>query len=158
MPVIDLTLTVRAPAQRVFDLSRSIDLHVESTAQTAERAVAGRTSGLICLGEEVTWEATHFGIKQRLTTQIVAFDAPHHFRDTMVRGTFQRFDHDHYFESDGDHTRMRDVFDYTSPLGVLGRMADVLFLEAYMRRFLQTRNELIKSVAESSRLVGSPDG
>lgn len=149
MPVIDLTTTVRASAQRVFDLSRSIDLHVESTARTHERAIAGRTSGLICLGEEVTWEATHFGIKQRLTTKIVAFDAPHHFRDAMVRGAFQRFDHDHYFEFDGSDTQMRDVFDYNSPLGFVGRMADALFLEAYMRRFLETRNELIKSVAES---------
>lgn len=119
--------------------------------------MAGRTSGLSCLGEEVTWEATHFGIKQRLTTKIVAFEAPHHFRDAMVRGAFQRFDHDHYFGSDGAYTRMRDVFDYTSPLGILGRVADILFLEAHMRRFLQTRNELIKLIAESSRAVGSHD-
>ena len=55
MPVIILTLPIAAPIDVVFDLARSIDLHVQSTAQTNERAVAGRTSGLIGLGEEVTW-------------------------------------------------------------------------------------------------------
>ncbi len=36
-----------------------------------------------------------------------------------------------------------------SPLGPLGRLADVLVLERYLRRFLEVRNEEIKRVAES---------
>jgi hypothetical protein len=76
MPVIVLTISIDAPIDVVFDLARSIDLHLESTAQTNERAVAGRTTGLIGLGEEVTWEATHFGIRQRLTSKITQFDRP----------------------------------------------------------------------------------
>jgi hypothetical protein len=72
MPVIDLELFVHAPAERVFDLSRSVDVHVASTSRTGERAVAGVTTGLLVLGDVVTWEATHFGVRQRLTSQIVA--------------------------------------------------------------------------------------
>lgn len=154
MPVINLTTHVLAPCETVFDLSRSIDLHLESTAQTREKAVAGRTSGLIGLGEEVTWEATHFCIRQRLTTRIVAYDRPGHFRDSMVRGAFTRFDHDHHFEPATDNlgleaTIMTDTFDYTSPWGLLGKMADWLFLKCYLRRLLEKRNALVKSIAES---------
>jgi len=149
MPSITLTTQIDAPIETVFDLSRSIDLHVESTQQTNERAIAGCMSGLINLGEEVTWEATHFGIRQRLTTKIVEFDRPHHFRDSMVSGAFCRFDHDHYFEENPQGTFMRDIFDYTSPLGVLGCVADVLFLKRYMWRLLNKRNQLIKTVAEN---------
>ena len=143
-----------------FDLSRSIDLHEQSTSQTNERAVAGRTSGLIELGEQVTWEATHFGRRQRLTAEITQFDRPNHFRDTMVKGAFKRFDHDHIFEASGTGTLMTDKFDYTSPLGILGKLADILFLKRYMTRFLQKRNELIKRVAESdpSPYLTSIDG
>jgi hypothetical protein len=67
----------------------------------------------------------------------------------MVRGAFRRFDHDHYFEplADGG-TLMRDVFDYAAPLGPLGRVAEWVFLTRYMRRFLEARNQLIKTVAE----------
>jgi ligand-binding SRPBCC domain-containing protein len=149
MPAITLTTQIDAPIETVFDLSRSIDLHVESTYQTNETAIAGCTSGLINLGEEVTWEATHFGIRQQLTTKIVKFDRPHHFRDSMVSGAFRRFDHDHHFQGNNQQTVMRDIFDYTSPLGVLGCVADVLFLKRYMWRLLNKRNQLIKTVAEN---------
>lgn len=154
MPIIHLVTPIRAPIEVVFDLARSIDLHVRSTAQTRERAVAGRTSGLIGPGEEVTWESTHFGIRQRLTARITRFDRPHHFRDTMVAGAFRRFDHDHHFVADGQDTVMADIFDYTAPFGRLGRLADVLFLERHMRRLLTIRNQLIRTVAESADAAG----
>ena len=58
----------------VFDLSRSIDFHMESASKTQERAIEGKTCGLIELGETVTWEAVHFGVKQQLTTKITAME------------------------------------------------------------------------------------
>ena len=149
MPVITLCTEIDCTPEVAFDLSRSIDLHEESTSQTNEQAVAGRTSGLIELGEQVTWEATHFGRRQRLTSKITKFDRPAHFRDSMVEGAFKRFDHDHFFEAQGAGTRMTDRFDYTSPLGVLGKLADAIFLKRYMTRLLKCRNGLIKRVAES---------
>jgi ligand-binding SRPBCC domain-containing protein len=149
MPVIELCTRVTAPVERVFDLARCIDAHTASTSRTGERAIAGVTSGLIELGQEVTWRARHFGVWQNLTVRITAFDRPHHFQDEMVRGAFHRMTHDHYFEPSGDGTLMRDIFDYESPLGLLGRLADGLFLERYMRAFLVERNRVLKEVAES---------
>jgi ligand-binding SRPBCC domain-containing protein len=151
VPVIDITTQITAPMQRVFDLSRSVDLHAASTGQTGERAVAGVTSGLMSLGQEVTWRARHFGVWQRLTSRITAFDSPTHFRDSLVRGAFRRFDHDHFFSQRGDITVMRDVFDFQSPLGILGRIADYLFLIRYLRHFLVTRNAVIKKAAETDQ-------
>ncbi len=149
MPVLELTTRIRAPLQRCFDLARSVDLHERSTRDTGERAVAGVTHGLLGPGDQVTWRARHFGIWQELTSCITAFDPPRHFRDSMQRGAFARFDHDHFFTADGEHTEMRDVFDFTSPLGPLGRIADALLLTRYMRRFLAGRNRVIQRVAES---------
>ena len=151
MPVIDITTKINAPIQRVFDLSRSVDLHAASTAHTGERAVGGVASGLMSLGQEVTWRARHLGIWQHLTSRITAFDPPVHFRDSLVRGAFRHFDHDHFFAERGATTVMRDVFEFTSPLGVLGRLADFLFLTRYMRNLLLTRNELIRVTAETDQ-------
>lgn len=151
MPRIELETRIDAPIEVVFDLSRSIDFHVESTSQTKEKAVAGCTTGLIGLGEEVTWVAKHFGVRQRLTAKIVQFDRPTHFRDSMVAGAFRRFDHDHHFVRAAGQTVMKDVFDYTTPFGWLGRLADILFLKRYMTNFLETRNQHIKAMAESGR-------
>jgi len=152
MPTIRLETVINSPIDRCFDLSRDIELHMRSTEQTREVAIAGVTKGLINFGEEVTWEANHFGVRQRLTTRITAFTRPRHFRDSQVEGAFQRFDHDHYFEATSERTTlMRDIFDYTSPLGWLGIVADRLFLESYMRTFLVRRNLLIKRVAETDQ-------
>ena len=151
MPVLHLVTEIRAPIERVFNLSRSIDLHRVSMAGRHEEAIAGVTTGLIGLGESVTWRARHFGVVQRLTTRITAFDRPRHFRDEMVSGAFARFHHDHRFEPIPGGTRMTDVFDYASPLGALGRIADALFLASYMRSLLAERNRVIKEVAESER-------
>lgn len=149
MPVIKLETIIDAPIERVFDLSRSIDLHAESLSHTNEKAVAGVTKGLINLGETVTWEATHFGIRQRLTSKITIYERPTMFGDTMISGAFKRFDHEHCFEEIDGKTLMRDIFDYDSPFGFLGKLADFLFLETYMKNLLIARNELVKRIAES---------
>src|SRR5437764_1546028 len=99
MPTISIETLVHATPERCFDAARDLDLHVASMADTRERAVAGRTSGLIELGEHVTWEARHFGVKQRFTSEITMFSRPRHFQDAMRKGAFRSFVHDHHFES-----------------------------------------------------------
>lgn len=146
---IVLATSIRAPIERCFDLARSIDLHVETQRGRAEVAIAGMTKGLIGPGERVTWRARHLGIVQTLTSEIVAFDRPRHFRDSMVEGAFRRFDHDHDFVPEGDGTRMVDSFDFESPLGPLGRLVDRLVLRRYMTRLLAERAAEIKHAAET---------
>lgn len=122
MPVIRFETLIAAPRQICFDVARDIDLHMRSTAATNERVVGGVTTGLIGSGEEVTWEATHLWIRQRLTSRITQFDPPAHFRDSQVKGAFARFDHDHFFEIVSDTvTRVRDV---SSTLLLLARSAN----------------------------------
>jgi ligand-binding SRPBCC domain-containing protein len=152
MPRIEIETMISAPMERVFDLARSVDAHMCSTAPTGERAIAGITSGLLGLGDQVTWRARHFGIWQDLTSRVTAYQRPQYFRDSMAEGIFRRFDHDHHFESvgsDGTDTRMTDSFDLTSPLGLLGVVADRLFLTRYLRTLLLRRNETLKRLAET---------
>lgn len=148
MPVIKLETIVNAPIALVFDLARSIELHTESMRGSQESAVAGVTSGLIEAGQTVTWEARHFGIRQRLTSKITICERPKHLQDVMVTGAFAGFTHDHYFAETDAGTLMQDVFDYRSPLGFLGRIADMFFLERYMTNLLSERNQQIKRTAE----------
>ena len=150
MPMIELTTAIRAPIDRVFDLARSIDAHQDSTGGTEERAVAGVAKGLIGMGGVVTWEARHFGVRQRLTVRVTAFERPQHFQDVMVSGAFKSMVHDHEFAEGPTGTVMRDRFEFESPLGILGRVADWLFLTSYMRRFLVRRNAMLKQLAESA--------
>lgn len=148
MPIIKTDMFIYAPRNICFDVARDIDIHTESTSQTNERAIGGVTSGLIELNETVTWEAIHFGVKQNLTVRITEFDFPNRFVDEMEKGAFKRFYHVHEFIEKENGTLMIDTFDYTSPFGIVGKLADRLFLEQYMKEFLIKRNRYIKKIAE----------
>jgi len=158
MPIIEVELDIAAPAAVCFDLARSVEAHVASAGTSGEQAVAGVTAGLLGLDDQVTWRGRHFGVVQELTSRITAFDRPRHFRDEMVRGAFRSLTHDHYFEPMPSGTRMRDVFAFTAPLGILGRIAERAVLSEYLRRFLEGRAHVLKQLAESGegkRFIGA---
>ena len=150
MPTIKITTVIHAPVKRCFDLSRSIDLHIESTKHTGETAIAGVTSGLIGLNETVTWRAKHMGLWQKLTSKITEFNSPNYFVDEMVQGAFKSFRHEHQFAATEQGTEMTDIFTFQSPFGMAGQLFNYLFLTSYMTVLLEKRNTVIKTCAEST--------
>ena len=151
MPIIKLQTPIKANRNIVFDLSRSIDLQSKFVTGSNEKAVAGRMSGLIGIGETVTYRGKHLGVWQYLTSKITDFNRPHFFADEMKKGAFKSLRHEHYFIATEEGTMMKDVFDFQSPLGILGKLANTLFLKSYMTNFLKNRNKTIKEFAESGR-------
>ena len=148
MTQIELVTFIDAPIEECFDLARSVDMHLISTKQTGERAIAGRTAGLMQLGETVTWRAKHLGVWQSLTSKITELDYPNSFTDQMVTGAFKSFRHQHLFYAINNQTVMKDIFSFESPFGKLGELVNFLFLGWYMQRLLEKRNRVIKAVAE----------
>jgi ligand-binding SRPBCC domain-containing protein len=149
MPIIKNRQFIKAPIEVCFDLARNVDIHTQTTSETKERAVGGVTGGLLEQGDTVTWEAIHFGVKQRLTAKVTIMEKPHKFVDVMVKGAFQSFAHTHEFIEQTDGTIMIDIFEYKSPLGIIGVIADKLFLEKYMSVFIATRAKELKRIAEN---------
>ena len=150
MPRIEIETLIKNDSIRiVFDLARSIDLHKISTKKTKEEAIAGKTSGLISINETVTWRAKHLGFYHTLTSKITDFNEPTFFADEMQKGIFKSFRHEHYFKQECSFIILKDIFEYRSPYGFIGRIVDALFLKSYMRKFLQDRNKVIKEYAES---------
>ena len=148
MQTIRIETWINAPLDRCFGAARDLDLHMKSVSHTGERAVRGRTSGLIEAGEEVTWQARHFGLMQEFTSRITAFQRPHYFQDAMQRGAFKSFVHDHEFRLENGGTRMVDVLAFAAPLGFLGLIAETLVLRRYLTKLLHLRAAAIKEAAE----------
>ncbi len=150
MHTIDITTDIHAPPARCFDLTRSVEAHLASAEDTGERVVAGKTTGLLGLGDRVTWEARHLGVRQRLTSEITAYDRPHFFQDRMVRGAFRFLEHDHSFNSVGDdETTMRDIVRFVVPGGWPGRGLGRWVIVPHLTRFLDARAQALKAMAES---------
>jgi len=151
MPLIHLTTFIAAPAGRVFDLSRSINLHKISTAHTAEQAVAGVTSGLINAGETVTWQARHLFKTRRFTSKITAMQPPSFFTDEMVQGDFKSFSHEHHFKSVDNGTIMIDLVKFESPYGKIGALFNKFYLQNYLQKLMERRNNTIREYAETHK-------
>ena len=150
MQLIELETTIAAPLERCFLLSLSIDLHMASTAQSSERAIAGVTHGIIGPNQTVTWRGRHFGLMLTHTSLIDRYDPPHYFRDVMVKGHFRSFEHEHSFQPvEENRTVMRDSLRFSAPFGVAGSLTEQFLLRRYFIKFLQARTAVIRRVAES---------
>jgi ligand-binding SRPBCC domain-containing protein len=140
---------IAAPIEVCFDLARSVDAHTESSAFTDERAIEpGRTSGLLELGDLVTFEGVHFGLRQRFTAKITEMERPRYFVDELVRSTFRSMRHIHDFRFVDGATVMTDALEWTSPFGILGRLADAVAVRRHMRTFLERKQGRLKEMAE----------
>lgn len=153
MATIKLTTHIKAPIQLVFDLSRDISEHEASTNHTREKAIAGRTSGKIELGETVTWRAKHFGFYLQHTSLISTFESPTYFVDEMVKGVFKSFHHQHIFKENENGTEMIDVLKYEVPYSIFGTFFNYCILESYLKKFLLERNQYLKQRAELLNLT-----
>ena len=151
MSKIHLTTFINAPVERVFDLSRSINLHKISTAHTKEEAIAGITTGLIKENETVTWQAKHLFKLRRFTSKITGMKTPVHFTDEMTQGDFKSYKHEHHFKTVENGTLMIDLVEFESPYGVAGSLFNKLFLTRYLQKLLEHRNAVIKEYAESQK-------
>lgn len=149
MTTLHFITEINAPIQTVFDLARSVDAHLESTKQTNEKAVAGRTSGQLELGETVTWQARHFGFLLTHKSVISQMAEPVHFADEMVEGRFKSFRHEHNFKYESGRTVMTDVIIYITPYGIAGRLFDHLLLRKYLHTLISVRNQCLKQQAEN---------
>lgn len=144
---------IDAPMERCFDLARSVEVHLVDNRHCGEptAAVSGQTTGLVELGQTVTWRARHLGVRQKLTTRVTALHRPVFFQDTMSEGAFRSMQHDHFFRQlVGDRTEMTDILRVAAPIPVLGRIAELLFLRRYMGSLLCDRCTVTKRIAESA--------
>lgn len=149
MTTLNLITKINADKQTFFDLSRNIDLHQTSMKQSDEKAVAGKTSGLIELNETVTFSGKHFGFTLTHQSRITEMKLYDLFTDEMIHGAFKSFHHKHLFDEENDQTVMKDELHYEVPLGFLGAIFNRLYLKKYMTCLLEKRNAFIKKSAEN---------
>lgn len=109
-------------------------------SRSGERIIGGIRSGVLGLGDSVTWRARHFGLPFTMTSRITEFDPPHRFVDEQVAGPFERWWHEHTFEETDGTTTMTDVVEFASPLGPLGTLFDAVIVTRYMTRLLKLRS------------------
>ena len=78
-------------------------------------------------------------------------ESPKMFTDMMMNGAFKSMKHTHLFIEKNGKTMMIDHFEFASPMGIVGKFFDIIFLKNYLRNFLLDRNRMIRETAESDK-------
>ena len=148
---------VNAPLERCFLLSTSIAIVQQTIGLTP---VEGKTAGLIVGGDQLVWRGWKFGIPAMHETLITGYDRPNFFQDTMGRGRFKHFQHDHQFTWVDGQTLMVDVVRFSLPFGPLGRVIGKHVVVPHVLALLLRRFQLLKRIAEGpdwERYLANPD-
>lgn len=141
VPELTLETYINALPEECFALVRNPRLHTETVVTH---------DGEFGIGQRVRFESKTLGMTQVLTVEVTEFDPQHRMTDEMVTGSFRAFRHIHEFIPKDGTTLMRDTVIWTSPLGPLGRVADVVFLRQKLTRLISARNARLKAIAEVS--------
>ncbi len=146
--IVEHSILIHAPIERCFALSTSIPLVQRILGM---RPVHGRTAGFVTAGDTVLWRGWQLGLPQFHESLIEPFERPTYFRDSMVRGRFRTFHHDHRFvpQSDGS-TLLADQVHFSLPFGLPGAVVGRFLLLPHVRRLLRRRFALLKELAEGS--------
>ncbi len=152
--LIKLETFIKAPINICFDLSRSIDLQKIIAGDSREKVVDGTTSGLISLNECVIWEASYFGIKQRMIFKITEMGYPDHFIDEMIEGNMKILKHVHILKKENSGTLLVDHVEFESKFGIIGKVIDQIIVAKQLKKHLIERNHMIKQYAETEKWKG----
>ncbi|WP_348267642.1 hypothetical protein P8936_18095 [Edaphobacter paludis] len=148
MFVVSDKIHINAPIDRCFLLSTSLELVERSLKMRLEESGSTRASGLVEGGDRLMWRGWVFGLPQLHESLITKYERPDFFQDTMGRGRFKRFQHDHFFSEIGGRTLLNDKVRFSLPLGWMMRPVGRTLVVPHVARLLRRRLELLKRVAE----------
>jgi ligand-binding SRPBCC domain-containing protein len=142
------SIFIKAPIERCFLLSTNVELVGRTYGM---KPIEGKTKGLVEADDKLLWAGWKFGMPQMHESVISQYEKPSFFQDTMTRGRFKRYQHDHYFYEMDGRTVLNDKIRFTMPLGPLGRLVGQLVVVPYLSRRLRRRLVILRRVAENHK-------
>lgn len=86
------------------------------------------------------------GIPFHWQTRIETFDPPYSFSDLQAKGPYRRWHHWHEFYDVPQGTISVDRVEYELPLGPLGRLARLLFVERNLEQIFEHRRQRLREL------------
>ncbi len=109
------------------------------------------------VGARLDYELSLFGVPVHWHSRITDWQPGRRFIDEQESGPYALWRHTHEFEARGSSTLVRDVVDYSEPLGPLGTIAHVLFVRRTLDRIFDFRRDVIGRLLEHPHAHQSGD-
>jgi ligand-binding SRPBCC domain-containing protein len=135
---------VSAPIADVFEFFSRPENLGTMTPGNMDFRIMDRT-GEMGEGALISYSIRLGPVPVRWKTRIEAWDGGARFVDAQLNGPYHCWWHEHRFVADGpSRTIMEDRVLYTPPLGVLGRIANHLFIKRALRGIFTFRSDAIR--------------
>jgi ligand-binding SRPBCC domain-containing protein len=145
MPLFERTLTFPRPVAEVFDFFLQPanllrvsppDLHLQ-LIDPPER---------LQLGSRITLKGRRWGIPQRITSEVVVFEAGALFVDEQRSGPFRKWIHTHRFTAVPEGTQVQDTIEFEAPGGLLGLVVTESFILKDLEKLFAYRAEKLREI------------
>jgi ligand-binding SRPBCC domain-containing protein len=103
-------------------------------------------------GQLISYKVSPFPfLRMRWTTEIKSVVEGKHFIDEQKLGPFSLWYHQHFFEAKDGGVEMTDEVVWAVPLGLLGRLANTLFVNRSVKDIFEFRRQAVESIFNGSK-------
>ncbi len=103
------------------------------------------------LGSEIKLRVTQFGLLSNTWhIKLTDYIKDKLITDTQQSGPFHKWIHRHKFEGSEGTCTMTDEIEYELPFGVLGRIADKVFVSGLIKKQFEFRHKVTKQLLEGN--------
>ena len=132
---------IERPLEELFDFfSRPTNLGAMTPPEMSFE-ILGQSTPELRAGTVLRYRIRLGPLPMGWVTLITDFERNRRFVDLQARGPYRLWWHEHRFEAEGEHTRMRDTVYYTLPAGPLGRLAHALTVRRTLERIFAYRHQ-----------------
>jgi ligand-binding SRPBCC domain-containing protein len=90
-------------------------------------------------------------------TEITQVKEPYHFVDDQISGPYSLWHHQHHFREVAGGVEMTDELHYAIPFGILGRLANAIFVEHEVNSIFDFRFKILETHFVKNK-TGTPAG
>ena len=134
---------VNAPLEETFAFfSKAANLGL-ITPSAMQFSIQGQVPPM-AQGAAIDYRVSVGPLPVRWRTRITRWETGRCYVDIQEAGPYRLWWHEHTFRADGERTVMEDCVYYTPPLGILGRLANRLFIRTTLRKIFRYRGDVIR--------------
>lgn len=99
-------------------------------------------------GAVIDYRLHYRGVPLGWTSQIEVWEPGREFVDRQLRGPYGLWHHRHRFSEAAAGTVIEDEVHYAAPFGVLGELAQPLFVKRDLRRIFDYRQQAVREILD----------
>ena len=136
------------PLDRVFELFSVAHNLERITPSWLRFEVRTPEPVVMAVGALIDYRLHYRGVPLGWTSQIEVWEPGRQFVDRQVRGPYGLWHHRHTFAESGLGTVIEDEVHYAPPFGVLGELAQPLFIERDLSLIFDYRQESVRRILD----------